>query len=253
MTTDAIAQSIDLAHAKRDTYMERFIDFLRIPSISTDPAYEADIARAAEWVLADLQRLGFDSCEIIPTEGHPVVYGEWLKAGADKPTVVIYAHYDVQPVDPLDLWESLPFEPEIREGKLYARGVADDKAGVWGNLAVFDAILEATGALPINIKVLFEGEEESGSPNMAPFVRDNLERLQADLFILSDSGCTPPKPVIPYTVRGAIGAEVTVTGPAHDFHSGLGGGVIHNPIHMAARIIASLHDDDGHILFPRRL
>ena len=250
MPQQAITQSIENAHANREKNLEKFDAFLRIPSISTDPAYGGEIQRAAEWVLAELERLGFDRCAIMPTEGHPVVYGEWLKAGDDKPTVVIYAHYDVQPPDPLDLWETPPFEPEIRDGKLYARGAVDDKSGVWGNLVVFESILAATGRLPINVKVFFEGEEESGSPNMEPFIRANLDLLGADLLVISDSGCTPPVPRIPYSVRGVISAEVEVTGPEHDFHSGLGGAVVHNPVHMAARLIASFHDENGRISIP---
>lgn len=250
MTTADITQSVEYALAKREEHLQKFYDFLRIPSISTDPAYKKDIERAAEWVVSELKRLGFDRCELIPTAGHPVVYGEWLKAGDDRPTVIIYAHYDVQPADPLDLWLSAPFEPEIRDGKLYARGVVDDKSGVWGNIVAFESMLEATGRLPINIKVFFEGEEECGSPNMEPFIKANLDRLRADLLIISDSGCTPPVPVIPYSVRGIVGAEVTVTGPENDFHSGMGGGVLHNPVHMVSRIIASFHDDRGHILIP---
>jgi acetylornithine deacetylase/succinyl-diaminopimelate desuccinylase-like protein len=250
MTINDITQSIEYAHANREKNLQKFYEFLRIPSVSTDPSYTGEVQRAAAWVLAELERLGFDRCEIIPTGGHPVVYGEWLKAGEDKPTVVIYAHYDVQPAETLDLWQSPPFEPEIRDGKLFARGAVDDKSGVWGNLVVFESILKATGALPINIKVFFEGEEESGSPNMETFIRANLDRLAADLLIVSDSGCTPPVPRIPYSVRGIIAAEVTVTGPEHDFHSGIGGGAVHNPIHKVSRIIASFHDENGHILIP---
>ena len=250
MTTNPIARSIEYAHANRDANLQKFYDFLRIPSIGTDPDYAGDTRRAAEWVRAELERLGFDRCEIMRTDGQPVVYGEWLKAGTDKPTIVIYAHYDVQPPDPLDLWDSPPFEPEIRDGKLYARGAVDDKSGVWGNLVVFEAILAATGELPINVKVFFEGEEESGSPNMEPWIKANMDLLQADLLVISDSGCTPPVPRIPYSVRGVIAGEVTVTGPEHDFHSGLGGSVVHNPVHWAAKIIASFHDENGHILVP---
>lgn len=248
MTDSQIAQSIAYAHRQRDQHMVKFYEFLRIPSISTDSTFAPDIQRAADWIVTELERLGFDQCAVLPTDGHPVVYGEWLKAGSDKPTVIIYAHYDVQPPDPLALWQSPPFEPEARDGKLYARGVADDKAGVWGNLIVFEALLAATGTLPFNVKVFFEGEEECGSPNMEPFVTSNRDRLDADLLIVSDSGCMPPLPEVPYSVRGVISAEVTVTGPEHDFHSGIGGGVVHNPIHMLSRIIASFHDDAGRIL-----
>src|SRR5262245_60486571 len=141
MTNDRIKQAVDHVHANHDKYMDRFYDFLRIPSISTDPAFKGDIQRGADWVLAELKRLGFEKCAAMPTKGHPLVYGEHLKAGPDKPTVLVYAHYDVQPVDPLNLWESPPFEPAIRNGKLYARGACDDKSGIWGNLLVIGSIL----------------------------------------------------------------------------------------------------------------
>lgn len=250
MTDTRISQSLAYAHANRERHLKKFFDLLRIPSISTDPAYAKDIEKAARWVVAELERLGFDQCRIIPTDGHPVVYGEWLNAGDDKPTIVIYVHYDVQPPDPLDLWQTAPFEPEIRDGKLYARGAVDDKSGVWGNLVAFESILQATGTLPVNVKVFFEGEEESGSPGMAPFVEANKDLLQGDLLVVCDGGSNPPDPEITYALRGIIAAEVTVTGPAHDFHSGIGGGVVHNPIHMVSRIIASFHDENGEILIP---
>ncbi|NDJ61286.1 MAG: dipeptidase [Chloroflexi bacterium] len=250
MTDTPLTQSLEYARANQARLLEKFYEFLRIPSVSTDAAYQPDVHRAAEWLVAELERLGFDECAALPTDGHPVVYGEWLKAGDDQPTVIIYAHYDVQPPDPLALWQTPPFEPELRDGKLYARGAIDDKAGVWGNLIVFEALLQTTGALPFNVKVFFEGEEESGSPSMAPFITANRERLAADLLIISDGGCLPPTPEIIYSARGIISAEVTVTGPEHDFHSGLGGGVLHNPVHMVAKIIASFHDDNGHIRIP---
>lgn len=250
MSETSINQAIDHFHKNHDQYLDTFFEFLRIPSISTDVAYKGEIQRAAEWVVAELERLGFENCAALPSDGHPVVYGEWLKAGDDKPTALIYAHYDVQPVDPLDLWESPPFEPEIRDGKIYARGVIDDKIGVWGNLKAFESTVAATGTFPVNVKVFFEGEEESGSPSMKPFINAHKEMLAADILVVSDGGSSPGNPECYYTLRGIIGAEVSVTGPEHDFHSGMGGSVLHNPIHMVGKIIASFHDDDGHILIP---
>lgn len=245
-----INRAVEHAHAHHDTYLSRFMDFLRIESVSTNPSYQAGIDQAAEFVRAELERLGFDQCAILPTEGHPVVYGEWLRAGADKPTVLVYAHYDVQPPDPFDLWESGPFDPTIRDGKLYARGAADDKTGIWGNLKAFESLLETTGALPVNVKVMFEGEEEMGSPHLEPFVQSEKERLAADLFIASDEGYPPGQPLNTYSARGIVAAEVTVTGPENDLHSGQYGGCVRNPLHAAAQIIASFHDDNGHILIP---
>ncbi|HEX8680785.1 MAG TPA: M20/M25/M40 family metallo-hydrolase, partial [Ardenticatenaceae bacterium] len=189
-------------------------------------------------------------CKAIPSAGHPVVYGEWLEAGEDKPTVLIYAHYDVQPVDPIELWETPPFEPDVRDGKLYARGVVDDKAGVWVNLKALESILAATGTLPVNVKIFFEGEEETGSPSMGPFISQYKELLAADLLVISDGGSYPDRPLVMSSVRGGVVGEVTITGAKKDLHSGLFGGVAHNPAHLAAKIIAAFHDDEGRIQIP---
>ncbi|MFQ5979400.1 MAG: dipeptidase [Candidatus Heimdallarchaeota archaeon] len=250
MTDSLIEQAIKHAHANHDTYLEGFMELLRIPSISTDPAYTEDIHRAAEWIVAALKRLGFERCAAMPTEGHPVVYGEWLKPDPATPTVLVYAHYDVQPPDPLGLWESPPFEPTLREGKLYARGIIDDKIGVYSNLKVFESILRTAGALPLNIKVFFEGEEEIGSPGMQPFVKANKELLAADLLLVCDGASAPDRPRNAYSLRGAVTAEVTVAGPEQDLHSGVGGGAVHNPIHVVSEIIASFHNKEGHIQIP---
>lgn len=250
MTSDQAKQAVDHVHANRDAYLKRFYDFLRIPSISTDGAFKADVLRGADWVLSELKRLGFENCSAMPTKGHPLVYGEHLKAGPDKPTVLVYAHYDVQPVDPLNLWETPPFEPTIRSGKLYARGACDDKSGIYGNLLVIESILETAGSLPFNVKVFFEGEEESGSPSMASFIAENRDLLKADLLIISDGGSDPGQPTLHYSVRGIIGAEVNVSGSPADMHSGLVGGAVRNPAHVVGKIIASFHDENGHILIP---
>lgn len=242
--------AIDHAHANRDSYMEGFKELLRIPSVSTDPAYKADLERCAEWVVAEMKRIGFNNCRTIPTDGHPVVYGEWLEAGADKPTLLIYAHYDVQPVDPLDLWVSPPFEPALRDGKLYARGAVDDKSGVYINLKALESIFAVDGKLPVNVKLFFEGEEESGSPNMHPFVAANKELLKADLLILCDGGFDTETPTLLYGGRGIVGADVVITGPDHDLHSGMYGGVVHNPLHVVGKIVGSFHDDEGNIQIP---
>ena len=176
---DTIQNAIDYLHENQDRMMEDYKALLRFPSISADPAHAADVRACADWIVDQLAALGFDSCAAIETAGHPVVYGEWLKAGADKPTVLVYAHYDVQPVDPLPLWHTEPFDGVIRGGKLFARGASDNKAGVWGNLKTFEALLRANGELPVNIKIMFEGEEESGSPSIGAFVEANKDRLQA--------------------------------------------------------------------------
>ena len=243
-------KAVEHAYAHREAYMEGYQELLRIPSISTDPAFKQELERCADWIVAEMKRIGFNNCRKIATTGHPVVYGDWLEAGADKPTVVIYAHYDVQPVDPLDLWTTPPFEPDFRDGKLYARGAVDDKSGVFVNLKALESILAVDGKLPVNVKLFFEGEEESGSPNMHPFVAANKELIEGDLLILCDGGFEREQPTITYSGRGIVAAEVWVTGPDHDLHSGTYGGVVHNPIHVVGRIIGSFHDADGRVQLP---
>ncbi len=248
--TDTIQAAINHSHHNREEALEGFIKLLSFPSISADPAYKKDIESCAEWLVAELKRIGFDNCRIMPTAGHPVVYAEWLKAGADKPTVLVYDHYDVQPVDPLHLWQSEPFGSEIRDGKLYARGATDNKAGVWGNLKAFESMLAANGTLPVNIKILFEGEEESGSPSMEPFVAANKELLKADVMLNCDGDFEPKDPHMAYAGRGIISAEIKLTGPKADLHSGSFGGVVQNPLHIAGKIIGSFHDTEGRIQIP---
>ncbi len=248
--SDSIQNAIDYLHETQDKMMEDYKELLRFPSISADPAYADDVKACAEWIVGQLEAMGFDNCEAIETAGLPVVYGEWLKAGADKPTVLVYAHYDVQPVDPLPLWHSEPFEGVIRDGNMVARGASDNKAGVWGNLKTFEALLRANGSLPVNIKIMFEGEEESGSPSIEAFVEANKERLQADLLLNCDGNLKPEDPQLTYAGRGIVSTEVRVTGPSADIHSGLYGGLVQNPLHVAGKIIGSLHDDDGRVQLP---
>ncbi len=248
--SDSIQNAIDYLQETQDKMMEDYKELLRFPSISADPAYADDVKACAEWIVGQLEDIGFDNCEAIETAGLPVVYGEWLKAGADKPTVLVYAHYDVQPVDPLPLWHSEPFEGVIRDGNMVARGASDNKAGVWGNLKTFEALLRANGSLPVNIKIMFEGEEESGSPSIEAFVEANKERLQADLLLNCDGNLKPEAPQLTYAGRGIVSAEVRVTGPSADIHSGLYGGLVQNPLHVAGKIIGSLHDDDGRVQLP---
>ncbi len=183
MTDLPIGHSIAFAHEHSDRYLEQFKELLRIPSISTDPAHKKDVTRAADWIVTEMQRIGLKNAQTIPTDGHPVVYGEWLEAGAKSPTILFYAHYDVQPVDPLEMWESPPFEPAIRQKKLFARGAIDNKCGVVVNLKAVESILETVGELPVNLKFIFEGEEESGSPSMEPFVKAHKGMLRADLLV----------------------------------------------------------------------
>ena len=248
--TNTIQKAIKYTQTHRDKILEDYKDLLRFPSISADPAYKDEVKQCAEWIVNHLSEIGFDNCRTIPTAGHPVVYGEWLKAGDDKPTVLVYSHYDVQPVDPLHLWKSEPFKAEIRGDRMYARGVSDNKAGVWGNLKVFQALLNANGELPLNVKIMFEGEEESGSPSMEPFVASHKDLLKADVLLNCDGGLKPDDPRLSYAGRGIVSAQVTVTGPNADLHSGQYGGIIQNPLHIAGKIIGSFHDDQGRIQLP---
>lgn len=248
--TSAIERAIEHSRAQRDAYLKGYQELLRFPSISTEANYKADLERCADWIIAEMGRIGLKNGRKIATAGHPMIYGEWLQAGDDKPTILVYAHYDVQPVDPLALWETPPFEPSIRDGKLYARGSQDNKNGVWGNLKTFESILATEGRLPVNIKVIFEGEEETGSPSAEAFVRANKDLLAADAMMMSDNSFDPDKAVISHTARGIVAAEVTLRGPDHDLHSGTYGGVVHNPLHVVGKIIGSLHDEAGRVQIP---
>lgn len=250
MAESALTTALQWAHTNQEAALARYEELLRIPSISNEPDHAADMQLNAEWLIAELARIGMTQSRTLPHDGPPIVYSEWLKAGADKPTVLIYAHYDVMPVGPLAEWLSPPFEPTRRDGRIYARGAVDDKCGVSITLAALEAMLSANGALPINVKVLFEGAEECGSPGIAGFVAANLDILAADLLIISDGGGQPGQPLIMAGVRGTVSAEVFVYGPQRDLHSGAFGGVVHNPIHLAGKIIASFHDDTGRIAIP---
>jgi acetylornithine deacetylase/succinyl-diaminopimelate desuccinylase-like protein len=250
VTTTSAQKAIQHAQQQFDPFLDSFLDLLRIPSVSTDPAYKTDLERCAGWIVAEMTRIGFNNCQAIPTAGHPVIYGEWLQAGPDRPTILVYAHYDVQPVDPLDLWESPPFEPTSRDGKLYARGAQDDKSGVWANLKACEAILATEGKLPVNVKLFFEGEEEMGSPSMPAFLQAHKALLAADALLLCDGPFNPEQPIIAYALRGVVSAEVTVSGPDHDLHSGVYGGTVHNPLHLLGQIVGSFHDELGRVRIP---
>ncbi len=231
----------------RDKHLAELKEFLAIPSISSLPENKEDVQKAAKWVATSLREIGMENVEVYETKGHPVVYGEWLKAEG-KPTVLIYGHYDVQPVDPLHLWESPPFEAEIRNEKLYARGASDDKGQSFMHIKALQAILETTGTLPINVKFLIEGEEEVGSPNLPIFVEENKELLSSDVIVISDTSMMEPgKPTIVYGLRGLCGVQIDVKGPKSDLHSGLYGGMIQNPIHALVEIVNSFHNKKGKI------
>jgi acetylornithine deacetylase/succinyl-diaminopimelate desuccinylase-like protein len=231
----------------RNRFLEEYLDYLRIPSISAQDEHAGDVARAGQWVADRLTGIGIQNVEIMPTGGHPVVYGDWSGAPG-KPTVLVYGHFDVQPVDPLALWTSPPFEPTIREDRVYARGASDNKGNLFVALMAIEAMLK-NGALPVNLKFLIEGQEEIGSPQLKPFVEANAGRFASDLVLSTDGGsggADPPQVVT--GCRGVTAMEVDVRGPNSDLHSGSFGGAVHNPVHALVRILDSMRSPDGRVL-----
>ncbi|MCA1032188.1 dipeptidase [Bacillus timonensis] len=231
----------------REIHLNELIKLLNIPSISSLLEHKEDVKQGAAWIADALTRIGMENVEIYPTKGHPVVYGDWLKAEG-KPTVLIYGHYDVQPVDPVDLWESPPFEPSIRDEKIFARGASDDKGQTFMHLKVIEAILKTQKTLPVNIKFCIEGEEEIGSPNLSKFIEEHKDLLQADVIVISDTGMIEKgKPTICYGLRGMCGLQIDVKGTKGDLHSGLYGGAVQNSIHALVGIVNSFHNEQGKI------
>ena len=230
-----------------DKILARLVEFASIPSVSTDPAHAADMEAAARWVAAELAASGPIAVRTIETHGNPVVYGEWLGAPG-KLTVLVYGHYDVQPPDPLEKWHSPPFAPTVRDGRLYARGVSDDKGPMLIPLKVAEAFFAVEGALPINVKFMFEGEEEIGSPSLDAFIREHKDLLAADVVISADGAMwRSNEPSLTVATRGIAELEFTLTGAAKDLHSGRHGGGVANPLHAMAQLVASLHRPDGRI------
>lgn len=238
--------ALERARRKRHDHLDGFKELLRFPSVSQEPGYQRQLLACADWIEAELRRIGLNNARRLPTAGNPILYADWQAAGADKPTLLIYAHYDVQPVGERSLWQSPPFEPTLVAGRLVARGAVDDKCGIWITLKAIESLL-ALGALPINIKLFFEGEEELGSPHAGACIAAQRDLLAADAVIIADGPFTPRQPTIAYALRGSIMGELRVQGPPHDLHSGRYGGAVKNPIHYLARIIASFHDESGRV------
>ena len=231
--------------ARRESILAQLLDFLRIPSVSTDPEHAGDLKAAAEWVAHRLREAGPLTVEILETGGHPVVYGEWLGAPG-RPTVLVYGHYDVQPPDPLGEWRSPPFSPEIRDERIYARGVSDDKGPMYIPIKTAEAFFATGGRLPINVKFLLEGEEEIGSPHLAGFVARHAGKLAADYALSADGAMwRPTEPSLTIGSRGLVALDLEVRGPRTDLHSGRHGGAVHNPLHAVATLVAGLHRQDG--------
>ncbi len=247
---DSRSLALAYAHSHQTEYLDQLKDLIRIPSISTAPENNADVQKTAEWLAAKLTQIGMKNVQILPTGGHPVVYGECLCARPEAVTVLIYGHYDVQPADPLELWTTQPFNPDQRGENLFARGASDMKGQVMASINAVEAVMLA-GEPPVNIKFILEGEEEIGSPNLVPFIKTHTELLACDVALNPDCGMiSADAPTITYALRGLAYFEVRVFGPAHDLHSGLYGGVVHNPAIVLAELIAGMHDENGHITLP---
>jgi acetylornithine deacetylase/succinyl-diaminopimelate desuccinylase-like protein len=244
-------KALEYTRSNQDQFLAELKEFLSIPSISTQPEHKPDIERAAVWLRDKLLTAGFPKVEVMPTPGHPVVYAEWLAAGPEAPTVLIYGHYDVQPPDPLAMWDTPPFEPTIVGDDIFCRGASDDKGQLYVHVKAVEAFKETVGTPPVNIKCIFEGEEEAGSPSLEPFIREHTDLLAADVAVISDASILGKElPSIVYALRGIAYVEVEVTGPDHDLHSGHYGGAVHNPINALCAMIAKLQDENGHITIP---
>ena len=242
-------QAMKYLDDRRDNALDDLKTLLSIPSVSTLPEHEPDMRRAADWLAAHLRRIGLKRCEILPTGGHPIVYAESLESPG-KPTVLIYGHYDVQPVDPLDEWQSAPFEPAVRGESLFARGASDMKGQLMAALKAVEALLH-TGGLPLNLKIMIEGEEEIGSAHLAQFIEANAERLRCDVALNADAMILRPDlPSLVYSLRGLAYFELWVRGAEHDLHSGLFGGTVHNPAVVLCELIAGMHDAEGRVTLP---
>lgn len=247
--------TVDAARAfardHQDAFVAELCEMLRIPSLSGDPAHAGDVREMAKWLAGHMTGLGLGGVAVMETAGHPVVYGEWLGAGPDAPTVLVYGHYDVVPASLEDGWDTDPFEPVISDGRVYARGATDDKGQLFIHVKALQAWLETAGAAPVNIKYLIEGEEEVSSPNLSPFIREHLDLLKADVVVISDSSMRViEEPAITHSLRGMTYLEVHVTGPKEDLHSGFYGGAVHNPAVALVQILDQLYNADGTIAVP---
>ena len=238
----------DYLDANQSRFVDELLEFVRIPSVSASENHVEDVVAAGNWVVQRLISAGVENVRIIPTDGHPVVYGDWLHAGPGKPTVLIYGHFDVQPAEPFELWQTPPFSPEVRDSKVWGRGASDDKGGMFIPILSVEALLKTTGRLPVNVKFLFEGQEEIGSPHLPPFIAANGPLLKADMIFSADgSQWAEDQPNLITGLKGLISAQIIVTGPKTDQHSGQQGGGIANPIQGMSHIIASMKGLDGKI------
>jgi acetylornithine deacetylase/succinyl-diaminopimelate desuccinylase-like protein len=238
------------AQAERPRFLAELQKFIRFPTVSAQSKHAADIERCARWLAGHLRNIGLERVNIFPTPRHPVVYAEWCRARGE-PTVLIYGHYDVQPAEPFNEWRTPPFEPTVRSNNLYGRGASDDKGQLFTHIKALEACLKTRGRLPVNVKCLFEGEEEIGSPNLKPFLQRNQRKLAADVAVMSDTRfLAPERPALTYALRGGLSLELEVSGQQTELHSGNFGGALHNPLQALCEIIAKLHDREGRIAIP---
>ncbi|MDQ3880520.1 MAG: dipeptidase [Chloroflexota bacterium] len=251
-TADGVTTAVEFLRGRDEENLAQLDEFLRIQSVSADPARRDQVRRAAEWVRDELARIGAEHAELHETPLHPIVTADWLHAGPDAPTVLVYCHYDVQPEDPIHEWVRPPFEPRLEDERLYARGAADDKGQLFMHLKVVEAYLRGgEGRLPVNLRFLFEGEEEIGSDHLDEFLERRSDLLDADVVVVSDTSMfAEGLPTLGYGMRGLAYLELRVSGPSQDLHSGQFGGAVANPALVLARILASLHDERGHVTVP---
>lgn len=243
-------QAIEYIKANKDRFIEQLREMIAIPSVSTTPDHKEDVQRMAQWLVEELKRLGMSKAVIMPTPGHPVVYGESPEVPG-RPTILIYGHYDVQPVDPIDEWDSPPYDGEIRGEHIYGRGASDMKGQAFAFFKALEAWRKHEDAYPVNFKFLLEGEEESGSVNLANYIDANLDLLKCDVVLNLDSGIlAPDQPAIIYALRGLAYFEIEVQGPSHDLHSGMFGGGVQNPANVLCKLVAGMHDEDGRVTLP---
>ena len=248
--SDARQEALEYAKKNRERFLADLKEIVAIPSVSMQDEHKDDILRAAEWLAARLTGLGMENVQVLPTKKHPVVFGEWKGAGEDAPTVLIYGHYDVQPVDPLDLWDTDPYDAVQKGDLLFGRGTSDMKGQAIATMSAVESIIRTSG-LPVNVKWLFEGEEEMGSPSMEAFLPEHKDLLAADFCLNPDAGMiAPDKPTITYGLRGLAYFDVFVWGPDHDLHSGLYGGTVHNPAQALIELVAGMHDEKGSVTLP---
>jgi acetylornithine deacetylase/succinyl-diaminopimelate desuccinylase-like protein len=237
----------DYLNKQQPRLLEEFFEFLRIPSISSLPEHSGDIRHAADWVANRLKAAGMENTKVFPTGAHAVTYGDWLHAPG-KPTILIYGHFDTQPVDPLNLWVNPPFEPTLRDGRIYARGVSDNKGGVFVSITAVEALMKTAGKLPVNLKFLIEGQEELGSPDLPAFIDAHKDMLACDLVVSSDgTQWSETEPALQVGLRGLAGVEIDMYGANTDLHSGIYGGAVQNPLHAMVRLLDTMRAPDGRI------